>query len=62
METLNTIASNPLVMQWAGAIVLTLLGYAFLRARRHPAKQCLMFAGGIMGFFILLSIIKYLFF
>jgi len=62
METLDKIASNPIVMQWAGAIVLTLLGYAFLRARRHPVKHCLAFAGSIMGFFVLLSIIKYLFF
>ncbi len=62
METLNTIASNPIVMQWSGAIVLTLLGYGFMRARRHPVKHALAFAGSIMGFFILLSLIKYLFF
>ncbi len=62
METLNTIATTPLVMRWAGAIVLTLLGYAFMRARRHSARESLLFAGGIMGFVILLSLIKFLFF
>jgi predicted membrane protein len=46
-------------MKWAGAIVLALLGFAFMRVRRHPMKSALAFGGGILGIIIVLSIIKY---
>lgn len=61
-ETLETIGSNPVVMKWAGAIVLALLGFGFMRFRRHPMNQSLAFGGGIIGIIIILSAIKYLFF
>jgi len=62
MDTLNEIASNPFVMKWAGAIVLAMLGYAFMRARRHSSKECFAFAGGIFGIIVVLSLIKYFLF
>lgn len=61
METLNQIAANPLVMKWAGAIVLSLLGFGFMRVRRHSVQQSLAFAAGILGMIVVLSLIKYLF-
>lgn len=62
MGTLNEIAANPLVMKWAGAIVLALLGFGFMRVRRHPYKDSIAFGAGILGMIIVLSVIKYLFF
>ena len=62
MGTLNEIASNPSVMKWAGAIVLAMLGFGFMRVRRHPVQDSLAFAGGILGVIILLSLIKYFLF
>jgi len=62
METLNTIGSNPLVMKWAGAIVLSLLGFGFMRVRKHSVADSLAFGGGILGIIIVLSIIKAIFF
>ena len=62
METLNNIAANPLVMKWSGAVVLALLGFGFMRVRRHPMNQSLAFGAGILGMIIVLSLIKYLFF
>ena len=59
MQTLEEIGKNPVVMKWAGAIVLALLGFAFMRVRRHPMKSALAFGGGILGIIIVLSIIKY---
>ena len=59
MQTLEEFGKNPVVMRWAGAIVLALLGFAFMRLRRHPMKSALAFGGGILGIFIVLSIIKY---
>ena len=49
-------------MKWAGAIVLALLGLAFMRVRRHPMKSALAFAGGILGVIVVLSAIKYFLF
>lgn len=62
MDTLNTIAANPHVMQWSGAVVLSLLGFAFMRLRRHSVKNALAFSGGIFGVIVILSLIKYLLF
>ena len=62
METLNEIAANPLVMKWTGAVVLSLLGFGFLRRRRHPYKDSIAFGGGILGMIIVLSLIKYFLF
>lgn len=62
MEMLDNIASNPLVMKWTGAVVLSLLGFGFMRVRRHSMKDSLSFGGGILGVIIVLSVIKYLFF
>ena len=59
IDTLEEIGSNPAVMKWAGAIVLALLGLAFMRVRRHPMKSALAFAGGILGVIVVLSAIKY---
>ena len=59
METLEEIGRNPVVMKWSGAVVLALLGFAFMRVRRHPMKNALAFGGGILGIIIVLSIIKY---
>ena len=62
METLEQIGSNPVVMKWSGAVVLALLGLAFMRLRRHPMKSALSFAGGILGVIVVLSAIKYFLF
>lgn len=62
LETLNDIASNPIVMKWTGAIVLSLLGFGFMRLRRHNMKDSLAFAGGILGVIVVLSLIKFFLF
>ena len=62
LETLEEIGRNPAVMKWSGAVVLALLGLAFMRLRRHPMKCALAFAGGILGVMIVLSAIKYVLF
>ena len=62
IDTLEEIGSNPVVMKWAGAIVLALLGFAFMRVRRHPMKSALAFGGGILGVIVVLSAIKYFLF
>jgi hypothetical protein len=62
LETLNEIASNPIVMKWTGAIVLSLLGFGFMRLRRHSMKDSLAFAGGILGVIVVLSLIKFFLF
>ena len=62
LETLNDIASNPIVMKWTGAIVLSLLGFGFMRLRRHNMKDSLAFAGDILGVIVVLSLIKFFLF
>ena len=62
MQTLEEFGSNPVVMKWAGAIVLALLGLGFMRVRRHSMQSSLAFAGGILGIIIVLSAIKYFLF
>jgi len=62
MDTLIKIASDPLVMKWTGAVVLALLGFGFMRVRRHSVKDSVAFAAGILGMIIILSAIKYFFF
>ncbi|MBQ6496533.1 MAG: hypothetical protein IJI74_05115 [Firmicutes bacterium] len=62
MDTLNEIASNPFVMKWSGAIVLALLGFGFMRMRRHSMKNSLAFGGGILGVIVVLSLLKYFLF
>ena len=62
MGTITEIAANPIVMNWAGAIVLSMLGYGFMRVRRHSVGDSLAFAGGILGVIIVLSLIKYFLF
>ena len=62
IDTLEEIGRNPMVMKWSGAVVLALLGLAFMRLRRHPMKSALAFAGGILGEIIVLSAIKYFLF
>ena len=57
MEKLEQIGSDPEVMKWSGAIVLALLGFAFMRVRRHSFKNSIAFGGGILGGIILLSLI-----
>ena len=59
IQTLEEIGQNPAVMKWSGAVVLAMLGFAFMRLRRHPMKNALAFGGGILGIIIVLSIIKY---
>ena len=59
IQTLEEIGSNPVVMKWSGAIVLALLGFAFMRLRRHSVKNAAAFAGGILGVIVVLSAIKY---
>ena len=59
IQTLEEIGQNPAVMKWSGAVVLALLGFAFMRLRRHPMKNAVAFGGGILGVIIVLSIIKY---
>ena len=59
IQTLEEIGQNPAVMKWSGAVVLALLGFAFMRLRRHPMKNAIAFGGGILGVIIVLSIIKY---
>ena len=60
METLETIGTNPLVMRWAGLIVIALLGFGFMRIRRHPMASCVAFAGGIIGIGIVISLFRYI--
>ena len=62
METMEKIGSDPTVMKWSGAVVLALLGFAFMRVRRHSFVSSLAFGGGILGAIVVLSIIKALFF
>ena len=62
MQYLEEIGQNPAVMKWSGAVVLALLGLGFMRLRRHSMKSSLAFAAGIMGMFVVLSLIKYVFF
>lgn len=62
MDTLNEIAGNPFVMKWAGAIVLALLGFGFMRMRRHSMQNSLAFGGGILGVIVVLSLLKYFLF
>ena len=62
MQTLEEIGRNPAVMKWSGAVVLALLGFGFMRVRRHSVKSSLAFAAGILGMIIVLSLIKYAFF
>ena len=62
MDTLIEIASNPFVMKWSGAIVLALLGFGFMRMRRHSMKNSLAFGGGILGVIVVLSLLKYFLF
>ena len=62
MQSLERIGSDPAVMKWSGAVVLALLGFAFMRLRRHSVASSLAFGGGILGTIIILSLIKYLFF
>ena len=62
MQYLEEIGQNPAVMKWSGAVVLALLGFAFMRLRKHPMKSSLAFGGGILGMVIVLSLIKYVFF
>ena len=62
MEMINNIATNPHVMKWTGAVVLALLGFGFMRVRRHSVQDSLAFASGILGVIIALSLIKYLLF
>ena len=62
MEMLDQIATNPAVMKWSGAVVLALLGFGFMRVRRHSVGDSLAFASGILGIIIVLSLIKYFFF
>jgi len=61
IQTLEDIGSNPLVMKWAGLIVLALLGFGFMRLRRHPMRSAAAFAAGILGIGVLASIIQYIF-
>ncbi len=61
MQTLEEIGSNPMVMKWSGAIVLAMLGFGFMRVRRHSVASSLAFGGGILGAIVVLSLIKYLF-
>ena len=58
METLERIGSDPTVMKWSGAIVLSFLGFAFMRVRRHSVKSSVAFGGGIFGAIVVLSLIK----
>lgn len=62
MENLERIGSDPVVMKWSGAVVLALLGFAFMRVRRHSFKNSLAFGGGILGVIVVLSLIKYFLF
>lgn len=58
MQTLEEIGSNPAVMKWAGGVVLALMGFGFMRIRRHSLANSLAFGGGILGVLIVLSLIK----
>ena len=58
MRTLEEIGSDPAVMKWSGAVVLAMLGFAFMRVRRHSVVSSLAFGGGILGAIVLLSLIK----
>lgn len=58
MRTLEEIGSDPAVMKWSGAVVLAMLGFAFMRVRRHSVASSLAFGGGILGAIVLLSLIK----
>ena len=62
MQNLEEIGSNPAVMKWSGAVVLALLGFGFMRVRKHSAKNALLFAVGIFGIIVVLSVIQKLFF
>ncbi|MBQ9016347.1 MAG: hypothetical protein IJ109_09575 [Firmicutes bacterium] len=58
MQMLEEIGSNPAVMKWTGAVILALIGFGFMRVRKHPMRDSLAFGGGILGMCIILSLIK----
>ena len=60
METLEQIGSNPSVMKWSGLVVLAMLGFGFMRVRRHPMRDALAFGGGILGVGIVIGFIQYI--
>ena len=62
MDFFNEIGTNPLVMKWSGAFVLAMLGFAFMRLRRHSMASSLSFGGGILGAIVVLSLVKYFLF
>ncbi len=61
MEFLEKIGSDPTVMKWAGAVVLAFLAFGFMRIRRQPMGSSLAFAGGLLGVFVALNLLKTLF-
>ncbi len=60
MDFLEEIGSDPLVMRWAGAVVLALLGFGYMRVRRHSLGSSIAFGAGLLGVFVVLSLIRYL--
>lgn len=61
METLERIGSDPIVMKWAGAVVLAFLAFGFMRIRRQSMASSLAFGGGLLGVFVVLSLITSIF-
>ena len=61
MEFLERVGSDPTVMKWAGAIVLAFLGFGFMRIRRRPMGSSLAFGAGLLGVFVVLSLITSIF-
>ena len=61
MEQLEAIGSNPMVMKWAGAIILAFLGFGFMRIRRHPMGSSIAFGAGLLGVFVVLSLLTMIF-
>ena len=61
IQTLEEIGSNPVVMKWAGLVVIAMLGFGFMRLRRHPMRNAAAFAAGILGIGVIASIIQYIF-
>lgn len=57
MQKLEVIGSDPMVMKWAGAIVLALIGFGFMRVRRHPMGSSIAFGAGLLGVFVVMTLI-----
>ena len=61
-DSIITTLSSEAVLKWAGAIILSGLCFGLMRIRGRSVQEAACFSGGVLGFIILLSLIKYFLF